>query len=292
MTNDGTLPTWKLIYGLAYGALTAGVYLGLKMESTAGGLPAFALGSVVVFLVHMLAFPGRTMSALANYRLLARGALFAGSQLCILRAQSTAATSSAFAAAIAGTVSISFGAHLLLRESPTKLELLGTLSCVLGLATLQRGGELNAWALFGGLLQGTSALAARSLMVGQHSKRATVGSGSLMSALVCIPSLLLLGEGPHLTMVTPSALAITTLAIVLVQYTFMQLYTLLDAQKATLLSLSRVPWALSFEAVLTLTPLPLSKLIAAASILIGALLPLIRKPSKRKETQHAADDAR
>ena len=124
------------------------------------------------------------------------------------------------------------------------------------------------WGILGGLIQGTGFVVARILMLDQKSIRQSISTGFGISFLVTLIALSVNKELPLIFKLQRSDVAITVVIAIAVQYGFFYLYKSLDSQRASLLILSRLPWALALESVILGTSFLFMQV--ASSLLVGA----------------------
>ena len=107
--------------------------------------------------------------------------------------------------------------------------------------------ESNIWALLGGLLQGITGIAARSLMKSKVSRRGAVGSGFFILGMVMLIWLTVTKNISSIININILGVVAMAIAAVASQYAFFHLYKIYSTQKATVFTLLRAPWGVALE---------------------------------------------
>lgn len=262
----------KILYGLLYGGLVAGIYLFTRLFGHNGGLNLFTLTVAIAFLLHLLVWPRLTLNGLKDRKMLLRGVFYGLTQVLILKAQANGHTSTALVASTMGSVfGVLFG-RLLLKEKVTGLALVALPFCVV--ATLLNPLVIlsSYWGVLGGLIQGSGFVLARSLMIEHKGTRESISTGFGVGAIVGAIALAIDRDLASMWAIPSTTLLLTITFVLIIQYAFFYLYKILDSQRASMLLLSRIPWALGLEYTIFGIGIAVSQAISSSLILIGALL--------------------
>jgi drug/metabolite transporter (DMT)-like permease len=271
-----------IAYGIFYGGLVAGIYLLTRIWGQDGGLNAFAAVALIAFCIHAAVFPRQTLSGLRQPKMLLRGALFSLTQVLIFKAQATGFTSTALVASTMGSVFGVLLGRILLKERLEGLSLVAGGLCI-GAVLLNPSMILHShWGILGGLIQGSGFVLARSLMLDQKSIRESIACGYGVGAVIGFITLAVTSQIESITLIPVRNLAILVIMSLVIQYAFFYLYKILDSQRASMLLLSRIPWAQGLEFVFFGATLVVSQLSASVMILLGAILLV----ADAKRTQH------
>lgn len=270
----------KLSFGLFYGAVIAGAYLIAKLVGSNGGINVACISSLILFIFHLIIWPKLTLKSLVNWQYMFRAILFGVTQIFLFKAQSYGSTSAMLIAGIAGTLVGSALGRLILKEIPDWLDILAILVGVFGIVIGNENISVNLWAISGGVIQGITAVTARSLMKKRASRRAAVASGFFVLFLTSLFMLIVSNDLSSVKTLTIPGIAAATIVVTLSQYAFFQLYKLYDTQKAAVISLLRVPWAVMLELIVIGTVISTTKLISSTVIILAAAVSLIHHARK------------
>jgi drug/metabolite transporter (DMT)-like permease len=282
-----SVTTARVLYGFAYGGIVASAYLFVRLRGQDGGLGLFSAAAASVFLIHLALWPRLTLRGVLDRKMVLRGLLYGLTQVLIFKAMANGHTSTALVASTMGSV---FGVILgraVLRERIDGLAVVAGAFCFAAVFLNPMLIAQSHWGVLGGLIQGTGFVLARSLMVEKKSRRQSISTGFFVAALVGVVVLSL--EGKTGTIFTTGAenLAIGIGIALVVQYAFFHLYKVLDAQRASMLTLSRIPWAFGLEYAIVGTALAGPKILAATLITMGAALLLIDAKLRTLKTTEA-----
>jgi drug/metabolite transporter (DMT)-like permease len=278
-------PLAKVSFGLFYGAVIAGSYLVAKLAGSNGGVNVVCVSSLILFLFHLLIWPKLTFVALTERENVLRAILFSVTQIFLFKAQSSGSTSSMLIAGIAGTIVGSVLGRLILKEVPDWLDVFAIIIGILAILIGNENLSNNLWALTGGIIQGVTAVVTRSLMRKKASRRGCIASGFFFMFITMLIVLVVTRNTETIVALTMPGLTATIFVMLLAQYAFFQLYKLYDTQKAAVISLLRVPWAVVLELIVIGTVISTTKLISSAVIILAAAVSLIhhaRKTAKNR----------
>jgi len=268
-----------MLYGLIYGALTSGGYLWLKNSGVEGGLPLFTASCALLFILHSFSNFKESYTSLIALSGVVRGLLFGLAQCCLLLSQATHSTSNSMMTAVAGSITCSFLGHLILGERLGKALAFGLGLCILGIGATAVDSKVNTWAILGGVLQGLTAISARFMMRKKITTFSAVTSGLFYGALVGSLALSLDSNLSSIGKLSYTSVCIGGIVIVTIQYSFFLLYRFLDVQRASILSLSRIPWAHFFEWSIFQTTPSGNAVLASAFVVAGAAATLLKGES-------------
>ena len=260
------------ILGLAYGALTASVYIWLKASGVSGGLGLFTSGCGCLFLMHLCATRPAQYRKIFEPKNILRGILFGLSQVCLLQSQVSHTTSVAFISAVAGSLTGSACGHFLLSERIRPMQLLGLTICIVALIIGQNGTAISFWAITGGVLQGLTATVARSIATRSENAYFPIASGCCFAALIGLLVLLFKGELNQLKDIAIGDVCISATAIMAVQYSFFYVLRKMDIQRASVFSLTRIPWAIVIERIFLGIPIILHSFEVGLLIILGSII--------------------
>lgn len=263
---------FKVAYGILYGGLVATAYLYARLKGHSGGLTLFGAAGACIFLGHLFLFPRLILAGLRDPKMCFRGLLYGLTQVLIFKAQATGFTSTALIASVLGGIFGVILGRLALREKVEGLAFVAVICAFV--AALMNPALLSKsyWGILGGLIQGTGFVLARSLMLARKSIRQSISTGFAMAAFVSFAALTLDGLPPWKVTVGAGDLGVVIAIALLVQYGFFFLYKHLDSQRASILTLSRIPWAMTLEHWLVGAPILLQQAVSAALIALGSIL--------------------
>ncbi len=268
------------LFGLSYGGIIAGTYLIAKLTGAKGGIDVACLGAFAVFIVHLIIWPKLTMFAFKDWRNTLRGFLFGITQIFLFLAQRNAPTSTMLIASITGALAGAWFGRLILKEHPSRNEVLAMIIAVAG-TLIGSYGHISAsiWAIIGGLIQGFTGITARSLMKSKVSKRGAIGSGFFMLGTICLAWLLITKTSSDLLVVNVWGIIGVGIAATCSQYAFFHLYKIYSTQKATVFTLLRAPWGVAIESVFLNSGVTALKVLSSIIVFAGAII-AIPKPKK------------
>lgn len=269
------------LFGLSYGGIIAGTYLLAKLTGTKGGIDIACTGSFLLFIIHVIIWPKLTIAAFTDWRNNLRGFLFGITQIFLFMAQAQSPTSTMLIASIVGALAGAWLGRLILKEHPSWNEVLAMLIAVGG-TILGFSGHLesNIWAIIGGLIQGFTGIAARSLMKSKVSRRGAVGSGFFILGAVTLIWLSITDGVSSVIDVNIWGMLAVAIASVCSQYAFFQLYKIYSTQKATVFTLLRAPWGVALEAMFLGSSVGVMKILSCVIVFAGAII-AIPKPVKK-----------
>jgi len=271
----------KLSFGLFFGAIIAAAYLVLKIAGTKGGMDMACITSLILFVLHLLIWPKLTLNSFKEKQNWLRGFLFGITQVFLLNSQRYGSTSAMLVAGIAGALVGSFLGRLMLKEKPTWLDIAAILIGVVGIIIGNENIQANTWAIAGGVIQGITSVVARSMMNKKLSRRGAVSSGFFILSIVSAIALIIDHDIKSVTVLPLNSIIMVTIVSALAQYAFFQLYKFYDTQKAAVISLLRVPWAVVLELIVLGTVISSAKLISSTIIIIAAAASLIHHARKQ-----------
>ena len=250
MTANGGVSAWRVAYGLAYGGIVAGAYLFARVRGQHGGLDLLAWAGLVIFAAHVIVFPRLALRGVFRPKLVLRGVLYGLTQVLIFTAMSSGNTATALVASTTGSIFGVVLGRLILGERVRGLALAAVF--VSTAAVFQDPGLIlgAGWGLLGGLIQGLGFVIVRSLMIDRESVRSSISAEFFWAALVSAGALVWVGDAGTLFRVDWQDVAAAVFLAGVIQYAFFHLFKVLDSQRASMLTLSRIPWALAFEGVL------------------------------------------
>jgi drug/metabolite transporter (DMT)-like permease len=279
-----TADFWATSYGILYGAVVAIAYLFVKVRGHDGGLALFAAASVSAFLIHLALFPKNTFQGLWDRQMLIRGLLYGGTQVLIFKAQASGNTSAALVASTLGAVFGVILGRLILGERIHGVAMISVFLCFSAVCVYAPLLLHSYWGMLGGLIQGTGFVLSRSLMVQKKSIPQSISTGFFAASVVSVFALLASGSVISALHVGMDNLLITVVIAIVVQYAFFQLYRIMDAQRASLLTLSRIPWAMSLEHALLGSEIGPSQLLSSSLITLGSAILLLDSNLQLKRT--------
>jgi len=272
------------LFGLSYGGIIAGSYLIAKLTGVKGGADVTCIASFILFIVHIVLWPKLTTLAFTDWRNSLRGFLYGITQIFLFMAQDQAPTSTMLIASIAGALAGAWIGRLILKEHPSWNEIVAMLVAVGGTMLGFSGHiEANIWALLGGLIQGVTGVAARSLMKSKVSRRGAVGSGFFMLGVVMLVWLTVTKSMPPIANINSLGIIAVAIAAAASQYAFFQLYKIYSTQKATVFTLLRAPWGVALEGIFLGAGVGILKIISSVIVFLAALIALYR-PKQSKST--------
>lgn len=266
---------FKVFYGICYGGFVAGAYLLIRVFGTQGGLNIFALSTAVAFVAHLLLWPRQTVAGLLDHKMVIRGVLYGLTQVLIFKAQAHGQTSAALVASTMGSVFGVILGRFFLGERLRGAALVAAGFCFTACFIDPLIIVKSYWGLAGGLIQGIGFVLARSLMLTGKSPSQSISTGFCLASIVGFVTLFLSGEIASASQINLRNLVFITIVVVLIQYAFFQLYRALDSQRASMLLLSRIPWALALEFLLFGAVIAAAQLASSILIAFGALLLLL-----------------
>lgn len=279
--NNSMSPS-KVLYGIAYGGIVAGVYLLARVLGQKGGLDLFTLSAVVIFLGHLIILPRRTLLGFTDWKMCVRGVLFGLTQVLIFKAQAAGQTSAALVASTMGSVCGVLLGRAFLKEQLQGLGVFAAFCCFGAAFASPKLILVSYWGVLGGLIQGAGFVLARSLMVERKGAAESISTGFALGALIGLIALWSTGDLSTLAKVDPMNIVIVVTIALLIQYAFFYLYKILDAQRASMLLLSRIPWAIGLEHVLLGAAVLAEQLFSSALIALSAALLLFEGKFKRE----------
>jgi drug/metabolite transporter (DMT)-like permease len=250
----------------------AGTYFSLKKFGKEGGVTLFGQATFCLFILHFLFLPKLTIKGISDWKNVLRGFLFGFTQVCLLRAQSDGLTSTVLLVSTMGNVVGMFLGRAFLKEKVSGVSLAASLIAVIGVVVNFSLVFQSRWAVLGGLIQGISSVIVRSLMIKQRSIPESVGSGFLMgsiSTLILVKGEADLSKYLHINVIS---LVVVMALLLVVQYAFFYLYRILDSQRASVLALSRVPFAFTWDCFFLGASISYTALVSGILIATGALL--------------------
>ncbi len=266
-------PTFGVFYGVIYGGILTFAYLFVRMHGHDGGLALFAAAAACGWFLHLLIWPKHTLQGLLQPKMLLRGLLFGLTQVFIFKVQKAGLTSAALVSSTMGSVFGVLLGRIYLKEKLKGLSF-GALGFSLAAVFINPALILSSYlGVIGGFIQGTGFVLARSLMLEAQSVRQSIATGFFVSVLVAGVALLASGEAVQVLSVLPHDLFVTLLLVLTIQYAFFYLFRVLDAPRASMLTLSRIPWAVCLEwAILGVLAKPTqwaaAGLVGASSVLL------------------------
>jgi drug/metabolite transporter (DMT)-like permease len=268
---------WKILYGIFYGAIVAAAYFLLKYFSHGdGGLCLFAALSGLIFCIHFLIWPKPTLKGLLDRDACIRGVLYGLTQVMITKALKQGFTSTALVASTMGSVFGVLLGRLVLKEVIKGYALVGAAFCFIAVFLNPMLIFKSYWGVVGGLTQGLGFVLSRSLMLREKSIRQSISTGFLMSALVSLLAVALTEKNMNgFLSLKIMDVAILVAIAVMIQYGFFYLYKVLDSQRASLLTLSRLPWSMTFDYLILGSAFAFQKIIAACLIAAGSAFLLV-----------------
>jgi drug/metabolite transporter (DMT)-like permease len=270
--RDNKADLFGTSYGILYGAVIAIAYLFVKIRGHDGGLALFAAASSVSFLLHLVISPLRTFRGLLDRQMLFRGLLYGLTQVLIFKAQASGNTSAALVASTMGSVFGVILGRLLLGERIQGIAVLAAALCFAAVLIYAPILLHSYWGMLGGLIQGTGFVLSRSLMVQKKSIPQSISTGFFAASAVSLFALLASGSSLSALQVGIDNLVVTVTIAIVVQYAFFKLYKMMDAQRASLLTLSRIPWAIGLEHLLLGSTIVPTQLFSSALISTGSAL--------------------
>lgn len=264
-----SLSLGKIIYGVFFGLIVAGAYLFLKLTTTDGGIASFGALSFCVFFSHLVIWPRRSLSGLLNSEMLFRGLLYGTTQMLIFAAQSKGQSSSALVAATMGSVFGVILGHWLLGERIRGYALAAAGFCFVAVFSNPLLVLRSHFGVLGGFTQGFGFVVARSLMLKKQSIRQSISTQFFVSGCVAVVVLAFTRRMSSIVDVNGQHLLALFAFAIVIQYGFFHLYKILDSQRASLLTLSRLPSSIALEHVIVGTSVTAGQMFAAANIIVG-----------------------
>lgn len=261
---------FRLWYGLIYGALIATVYVFGRANTSDGGIVLFGTVVTIAFLLHLVLWPRLTLQGLKNKNMLFRGLLYGTTQILILKAQANGYTSTAIVGSTMGSVFGVILGRLILKEKIQGIAVASVVLCFIAvflnpILILQSG-----FGVLAGLTQGLGFVMARSLMLEKHSIRQSISTGFFVSSVLTLGYLSTYSPLSAFTSIEPLSLLVVLILALVIQYGFFYLYKILDTQRASLLTLSRVPWSIVIEYLFLGAVLTTQQLLSGTLILLGS----------------------
>lgn len=279
-----SLSIGKIIYGIFYGLVVAAAYLFLKLTTQDGGIASFGGLCFGMFFLHLLVWPKLTVSGLLKPEMLFRGALYGSTQMLIFTAQSRGQSSSALVAATMGSICGVVLGRLILKERIQGYALVAVGFCSIAVFSNPLLVLNSHFGVLGGLTQGLGFVIARSLMLKQQSIRQSISTQFFIAGCITLCVLAFTHRLPSITTISGRNMLILLAFGFVIQYGFFYLYKVLDAQRASLLTLSRLPSSIALEHFVVGLPINGSQLFATANIVIGNIFLLFdasRSASRR-----------
>ncbi|MGK5090367.1 hypothetical protein WDW86_22710 [Bdellovibrionota bacterium FG-2] len=277
-------PAFGVFYGVFYGGILSFAYLFVRMHGHDGGLTLFAAAAACAWLAHLVVWPKRTIQGLAQPKMLFRGMLFGLTQVFIFKVQKAGLTSAALVSSTMGSVFGVLLGRVYLKEKLKGLSF-GALGFSLAAVFINPALILSSYlGVIGGFIQGTGFVLARSLMIEEQSVRQSVATGLFVAAVVSIVALLVGGETSAASFLSlaPTDLLMTMGLLLVVQYAFFCLFRVLDAPRASMLTLSRIPWAVCLEwAILGIIAKP-TQWVAACFVAASSALLILESRKVKK----------
>ena len=274
---------WSILYGLFYGGVVAFAYFFIRLRGhNDGGLSLFALTCLVAFLLHVVLWPRQTLRGFADRKMFIRGLLFGITQVLIFKAQSHGHTSTALVASTLGSVFGVLLGRIFLKERIQGFAAVAVVLCMVAVFMNPLLIVRAYWGVLGGFIQGTGFVLARALMLNKKSMRQSISTGLGMGLAVAVVALFVSEHTlPGMGNAKYQDLLITTILLLVIQYGFFQLYKVLDTQRASILTLSRLPWIVAIEALFLGTVIAYQQMISATLIGCAALILVLEAGAKR-----------
>ncbi len=276
---------WKIWYGLFYCGIIAAAYLFVRTHTSDGGIAIFGSMAILVFVIHLMIWPKLTFLGLRDKRMWARGFFYGVTQILVLKAQSSGFTSTAFVSSIMGSVFGVILGRVILKERIQGLAIVGAAFCFIAVFLNPMIILQSYWGLVGGFTQGLSFVLARSLMTEKRSIRQSIATGFFVSAVITVAFLTTTSSPRLLLEVNFHDLIIVTALGIIIQYGFFYLYKMLDTQRASLVALSRLPWAMALERIIYGNALLLPQILSSTLIMIGSAFLLFDAKTKRRSDE-------
>ncbi|MBI3542096.1 MAG: EamA family transporter [Deltaproteobacteria bacterium] len=273
--SNRTIAPWKIAYGIASGGVVALAYLFVRLRGQGGGLDLFGIAAAFIFVGHLALWPRLVLRGLRDSRTLVRGALFGVTQVLIFKAQAAGHTSTAIVAATMGSVFGVLLGRMILKEKLQGLAAVAGALCLLATLTNPAVLLVSYWGIAAGIIQGSGAVLARSMMLDRLSIRQSIAGGYLVAALCSGVAIAFDASHFEPARIHLVDVAGTVVIGILAQYCFFYLYKMLDSQRASTLALSRIPWVLAAESVLFGRILPPGQLFSGALVIAGSMLFLV-----------------
>lgn len=259
--------SWTIVYGIIYGGFVAGAYLFVKLHGHDGGLSLFAAITGIAFILHLIVWPRITLQGLVDRKMLFRGLLYGVTQVLIFKAQRNGFTSTALVSSTMGSI---FGVILgrtILKERVQGIGLLAVILCFAAVFINPILVIKSYWGVLGGLIQGSGFVLARSLMLNQKSIRQSISTGFAIAFLVALAALNINHTAPiGFLSIRLFDILVALSILLIVQYGFFYLYKILDSQRASILTLSRLPWAFSLEHIILNSIIPMGQIVSCCLV--------------------------
>lgn len=273
---------WKVLYGILFSGCIAGAYLFARIFGAQGGLPLFGSGAFVIFFIHFVFWPKLTLRGFCDLKMMFRGFLFGITQVLIFKAQSHGYTTTALVTSTMGSV---FGVILGRMILGERIKGIASLAILFSFAAVFVDPFMvlkSYWGILGGFIQGSGFILARSLILEKKSIRQSISMGFFMAFLVSTLALGLTGDLSLLVPTSSKNLVFLVMIAVTVQYGFFYLYTILDSQRASILTLSRIPWAAALEGGLLKISVSGHQIASAVLVIISTVLLAIDTAKKTR----------
>ena len=265
-------PSFKILYGFFYGALIAAAYLYVRLNDASGGLGLFAVSAGVCFFLHLVLFPKSIAMGLKNKTAIVRGLLFGTTQVLIFKAQAEGFTTTALVSATMGSVfGVIFG-RILLKEKLKGVSVLAAVFCFTAVFIDPSLILKSYWGVIAGLIQGVAWVLVRKLMLEEIPIKEGVSIGFLVASLVSFLGFYAFGWKSSELLFPLRHIVVVVFFALTIQYAFFYLYKLLDSQRASLLTLSRIPWVIGVEGALFGALISTNKVLSAILIMVGTLI--------------------
>ncbi len=264
--------------GSLYGAAVAGGYLWLKSIG-GGGLSLFVVSCALLFLIHLIySYFWSTLTDL-NAAIILRGVFFGMTQFCIIKAQLDHTTSSTLFSAVVGSLTGSLAGHAIIGERLGRVGGISLALCIVGaiVAVSPKSSSINYLAVFGGLLQGLTALVTRSIARQNVSHNTSLTVGFFFGTAIGGIGIFATDSVSEISTLSIPQILVGSLAIFFIQHFFFLLYRFVDMQKATVMSLTRIPWSHLFEWLVFRIPPTYAAIAGSALVVVGASIAVLKQ---------------
>lgn len=276
--------SFRIFIAVAQGCVLALAYVVIKATDISGGLAYFGLSCLLVWLLHLLVFGVAGLNGLFNKALVFRGILFGISQVLFFTALRYASAGEMIIASVTGgVVGLLLGAFILKEKISNKA--LASAALIIACPIIETDFlHVGFYAILGGIIQGSGVAITRSIMRKDNSAPSmTVATGLFYAGLINLFVLVFFQGKYQLSSVSPNELLIFCLILLAVQYGQVLVHKVMDTQRSSIYTLSRIPAAIFLEFIILRTVPTWSKIILGAIILgAGVIYSLVSSSQREK----------
>lgn len=258
-----------------YGILVSISYIIFKYIDLKGGLYIFFASCSILLLVSICINPKKFLTALNNKFLNYRGLIFALSHIFIFIAQISGFTSDIIVSSISGSIIGTSLSHLLLKEKLTKSLILSSALCLLIWFIYPAIYYVKILGLVTGLLIASLMISSRYAAKAENSIITILQISFLYGSILSFFSIICFYEVQTLSELSSQDILIATIILLSMQIFYIYMFKHVEASKASVLILSRVPASYLFEFLVFERTIPYYTLFLGTLILIISSSPIL-----------------